>query len=224
MAGGESGDVTIALPLSHLFVQRYLAQGTPPRQVTATVYRAQGALVEQFVTGNVTYIKWDRHLAKLTVQQRLTRLLTRSLPVFNAGPRCPHVLYDVNCRAVRNNFTLGVSTSIVPVLTVTGFDGRLVTISSDGGVPEQWAQNGELVHLPTNERMPILSQSGTIITMQSPISGMQVGDAITVCAGCAKDIQTCQVKFANQVNFGGFPQLPTKNPFLPTGLGVVEQE
>src|SRR5690606_26683406 len=34
------------------------------------------------------------------------------------------------------------------------------------------------------------------------------GDAFTIVAGCDKRFQTCKAKFANQLNFRGFPHLP----------------
>lgn len=34
------------------------------------------------------------------------------------------------------------------------------------------------------------------------------GDAFTVVAGCDKSFETCKAKFANQLNFRGFPHLP----------------
>jgi uncharacterized phage protein (TIGR02218 family) len=37
---------------------------------------------------------------------------------------------------------------------------------------------------------------------------MQVGDAFTITAGCDKTPATCRDRFANVVNFGGFPHMP----------------
>ena len=34
------------------------------------------------------------------------------------------------------------------------------------------------------------------------------GDTFIVTAGCDKQFATCQAKFANGVNFRGFPQIP----------------
>ena len=34
------------------------------------------------------------------------------------------------------------------------------------------------------------------------------GDAITVTAGCDKSYATCRAKFANGLNFRGFPHIP----------------
>jgi hypothetical protein len=32
-------------------------------------------------------------------------------------------------------------------------------------------------------------------------------------AGCDRTFATCQSKFGNSLNFGGFPWIPVKNPF-----------
>lgn len=37
---------------------------------------------------------------------------------------------------------------------------------------------------------------------------MQVGDTFTITAGCDKTLATCRDRFANVVNFGGFPHMP----------------
>lgn len=222
---GKDAEVTLGLPLAHPLAQRYVSMGSPPREVTVTIYRQQpGGPIEQIMNGVVTSMGIERHLAKFLIESRLARLLNRTLPLVATSRSCQHVLYDKNCRADRNSFSLGAGLAPVPSLTVLSFDGRVVVISSIGGQPTHWAQLGELVHLPTGERMTILEQVGQTITMQSPIPDLRDGDAITVSAGCAHDIITCRAKFSNQVNFGGFPQLPTKNPFIPGGLGVVEQE
>jgi uncharacterized phage protein (TIGR02218 family) len=42
-------------------------------------------------------------------------------------------------------------------------------------------------------------------SMASPIAP---GDAFTITAGCDKTFTTCKAKFANGVNFRGFPQIP----------------
>ena len=41
--------------------------------------------------------------------------------------------------------------------------------------------------------------------MPEPIA---VGDTFTVTAGCDKALSTCRDRFANVVNFGGFPRMP----------------
>jgi uncharacterized phage protein (TIGR02218 family) len=211
----KESQLTLALPLSHPLAQRYVAAGSPPRQVLLTMYRQQGTLVERYAGGVITSMAMERHLAKFLVQSQIARLAQRTLPLVSASRYCQHVLYDANCRVSRVAYTINA--------TVTFNDGRRVQVSTMASTPDQWAQLGELVHIRTGERMTIVDHSGLFLTMQAPIPDLTDGDAVAVSAGCAHDIVTCRQKFANQVNFGGFPQLPTKNPFTPTGLGVVEQ-
>ncbi len=213
----QPGSMTLALPLSHPLVQRYVALGSPPRQIAVTIYRRQlGVGDEVTFVGLITSMGIEGHLAKFLLESRFARLMSRRLPVLTASRICPYVLYDANCTVPRSSFT------VAPF--VISVDGRVVVVSSMGlGHPDQWAKDGELVHVPTGERMPIVDQVGTQLTLQSPIPDIAVGDALQVSAGCAHDIITCRLTFSNQVNFGGFPQLPNKNPFAPNGLGVVEQ-
>lgn len=43
---------------------------------------------------------------------------------------------------------------------------------------------------------------------RAPAAAISVGDAFEVTAGCDKSADTCREKFANLLNFGGFPLMP----------------
>jgi uncharacterized phage protein (TIGR02218 family) len=43
---------------------------------------------------------------------------------------------------------------------------------------------------------------------------IEVGDAVTIRPGCDKIFATCQAKFANAVNFRGFPHVPGNDQAL----------
>jgi uncharacterized phage protein (TIGR02218 family) len=50
---------------------------------------------------------------------------------------------------------------------------------------------------------------GVLIALwQRPAEPLAVGDAFTVTAGCDKRFATCRDRFANAVNFRGFPHIP----------------
>lgn len=51
------------------------------------------------------------------------------------------------------------------------------------------------------------------LAMPSPI---EIGDAYTISAGCDKSRDTCHGRFANVVNFRGFPDLPGNDKVLST--------
>ncbi len=57
-------------------------------------------------------------------------------------------------------------------------------------------------------------EGATLIELwQEPANAVALGDEIEVTAGCDKQLSTCREKFANTVNFRGFPHMPG-NDFL----------
>jgi len=59
--------------------------------------------------------------------------------------------------------------------------------------------------------------SGTIVTvtlLEKPVRAISVGDSFTMTAGCDKSFATCQAKFANAVNFRGFPHIPGQDTII----------
>jgi hypothetical protein len=117
------------------------------------------------------------------------------------------------------------------VISVSGRDVRvdLTGVTAGDTYRADWAKFGEFVHVASGERMTIRLQTdlnpgvSTVadLSLQMPIVGLQIGDSVEVYAGCDWLVQTCNGKFGNKNNFGGFPELPTKNPFIPAGYGVA---
>lgn len=237
--GGDSGgdSITISLRVDHPIVRRWLAQGVPPKVATVLVRRLQerSGLVERIWSGDIASVDAEDGSVKLTVSSLFSRAFRRRLPTLTVGRQCAHVLYGVGCNVSRT----GSSPDAIPfravttVQTANGRDVRLSvpTIPVAAVLRAKWLQFGELVHVASGERMTIVDQADvdpghsdvTILTLQAHIYGMKVGDSVELYAGCDHTVTTCRDKFANQVNFGGFPSLPTRNPFFPTGLGVMEQ-
>lgn len=217
----ESDDLSITLPTSHAFVQRYNLAGNPPRVITCAVWQQRDGEARRIYEGliescEVASGQASGHVATFRMASTAGRATRRRLPVLTAGRRCPYVLYDANCLVSRPSFR--------QVTTVASHDGRTCVVASIGSFVDQYAQGGELLHVASGERVTISSQVGTTIVIQFPIVELRDGDAVHVFAGCAKDIFTCRDKFANLSNFGGLPELPTGNIFLPNGLGIYQSE
>ncbi len=214
-------EVSISLPLSHPYCQRYLAQSSPPRQTTIRIWRKQtSGIVERQWEGYVTSMSFSRHTAKFLIPSKMSRSFDRKVPSITAGGLCPHILYDSQCRVARD--------PIKVTTTVASHDGRRIVVTSVAPyVGDQTVfPFGELLHVASGERMTIFDQSDdTKIDLQAPIPGLADGDAIVLFPGCAKIIATCHDKFDNMANYGGFPQLPNTNLFLPgSGLGIYATE
>jgi uncharacterized phage protein (TIGR02218 family) len=158
----------------------------------------------------------SNHVAKLLVPARLSRALRRRVPTITGGRLCPHILYDRNCRVVKDDFKL--------VSTVTYVSGRIVRIVEP--YPDGFAKWGELKHVLSGESVTVMDQTTTgsgpytvHITVQLPINGVQVGHQVELYAGCAHTIAACRTKFDNVANFGGFPNMPFINVMGFTGTG-----
>ena len=122
---------------------------------------------------------------------------------------CDATLGDDRCRVSLGTFTRSSS--------VVSASGRHLVVSGLTNLPEGWFNNGRLTvvtgpnagavfevkwHVPT-------SGSVTRIELwQMPSQPFQAGDSLSLVAGCRKDFATCKAKFANGVNFQGFPYIP----------------
>ena len=54
----------------------------------------------------------------------------------------------------------------------------------------------------------------TIELFEAPVRAIAVGDGFVIRAGCDKQFKTCKKKFANAVNFRGFPHMPGDDTVL----------
>jgi len=213
----NGADLIISVPLAHPVPQRYLAIGVPPRRISVIVHRKQtGGDSEVIWRGDVTSMGVEGQVALLRVPARVVEILQRRLPTISVGRSCPHVLYDANCKVVRPPHT--ESRTLIDV------NGRIVKVDFLP-VPDQWARFGEILHQISGERMTIQDQVGTTITMQLPIYGASVGDAVQIFAGCDHTIAYCDSNFLNRANFGGAPQLNSVDPIkAPAGYGIYVSE
>jgi len=58
------------------------------------------------------------------------------------------------------------------------------------------------------KRHTLAGTEATIELWQPMALAIAPGDAFTITAGCDKQFATCQAKFANAINFRGFPHMP----------------
>lgn len=100
---------------------------------------------------------------------------------------------------------------------VTAVEGSaLVAVSGLGGFADEWFTRGKLVWSSgANAGLAVeikahRNQDGvvTLSLWQMPPNAMSAGDTFAVTAGCDKRFEACRDKFANALNFRGFPHLP----------------
>jgi uncharacterized phage protein (TIGR02218 family) len=125
--------------------------------------------------------------------------------------RCSAVLGDSRCRFATQQPGY-FADRLVEVID----DGRMLSFASFAGFDDRWFEGGRLevldgaavglVGVVKSDRL-----SGTarrIELWQSIIAELAPGDSVRFVAGCDKSPTTCRTKFANFLNFRGFPHIP----------------
>ncbi len=130
---------------------------------------------------------------------------------------CDAVLGDARCGVdLTDPAYVGSGT----VVTVTG--DRSFTVSGLSAFADGWFALGTLSWTGganAGRKAEVLSDAvGTtdvIVTLlEAPVRAIAVGDTFNITAGCDKRFETCRDKFANAVNFRGFPHIPGQDTVI----------
>ncbi len=215
----ERGRLELTFPLSHPFARRYLA---PPGQIptTLTLFRGHEQLPGE------TVAHWKGRVVGAEAEGQ--RIILNCDSVFStlrrAGVRakyqrlCRHALYGRGC---------GLDIALhYAVATATGISGNAVTVTEAAAQPDGWYRGGVL-RFGAHPGF-ITGHAGTTLTLSRPLPELaaalaapgvdpETGDPLPVLVeiapGCDLRVSTCAAKFGNLVNFGGFPEIPLRNPF-----------
>lgn len=118
---------------------------------------------------------------------------------------CTHVLYGNECGVSRQP----------QYFIVNDIDGLKLTLDANTGVINNFAGGYIEDQLGFNKTM--VESSGGFEMILSRVMKVAIGDEITAYTGCNHTTSDCVNKYNNIENFGGFPWIPTKNPF-DTGI------
>ncbi len=142
--------------------------------------------------------------------QNLRRAYSRSVPRDVYSAVCNHVLYDSRCKVAEASFRVTQE-----VLSVSGNEMTInnLNLQADG----YWVPGFVELTGSAQDFRVILKHVGNVVTLTLPFGTNPTGELVRVYAGCDHAPETCRSKFSNLLNFGGFPFVPTKNPFQ-TGL------
>ncbi|GGE11159.1 phage conserved hypothetical protein BR0599 [Gemmobacter megaterium] len=129
-------------------------------------------------------------------------------------------VYQVSCSAILGDGRCGVD------LTLGGYfeereveeadEGRVFRFADFLGFDDRWFERGRLVVLSgaaaglveviKNDRLS--GRARSVELWQAIRAPVVAGDRIRLEAGCDRRAETCRLKFANFLNFRGFPHLP----------------
>lgn len=180
-----------------------------PSGITLLTIFAYHYGVADYITrwsGRLMNVEFAEVTAKINAEPILTTMLRPVLRRFyQLG--CPHALYSADCGAVRATFqVLG---------SLTGQSGTQLTSNAFSAYPNGWFAGGYIDWLEGTEsqRRFILSHTGANIVVNVPFIDMPNNANIQAYPGCDHTFLTCKNKFSNNINYGGQPYYPVKNPF-----------
>jgi uncharacterized phage protein (TIGR02218 family) len=144
-----------------------------------------------------------RSYARITVNAG-TQYLTMQLPPVIMQPNCVHTLFDPGCGLSKASFA--ESNTVQGGSTVN----KIISLSAKA---DHYYDNGQILFTsgPNNGLLKAVKQYfSQEFFFNSPLPfPPNAGDAFTAYPGDDKTQNTCQNKFNNLANFGGFPNVPT---------------
>lgn len=200
----------ITVKASSEVAKLYIAE-IPPRSVSVRVYR--------FIMGIGEYrLIWAGRVVKPVFSSDNDECVLHCEPIFTILKRpglrrnyqllCPYALYDDRCGAPMGSFMIE---DVVEAKSANWIAGPGIASK-----PAGWFIGG-ILRFGAIYRL-IIDNSGGRIYLGGNVSRLAVGDGVQVMAGCDKSLATCGGRFGNSINFGGFPYIPTKNPFTGDSL------
>lgn len=203
-------EIRIELPITAGLVKDYGFQITPPR-LELTIYRMHRGTnyntdYSVYWKGKVSTLSIDNNKCTISVPSVFSNALQGNIPsVFYQGP-CNHVLFDSGCKVSRALNSI--------VTTVTSISGSAVQVASVGTFPDGAFIGGEIADTSHNDRRMINAHASNLITVNYPFSNLAVGAQVEITGGCNHAYNgDCKLKYNNQINYGGFPFIPSINPF-----------
>jgi len=201
----HKASLTVSVPRDNALASRYFAD-RPESMVSLTIYEIGGPSPRTIWKGRIVSVNAAGARVKITLESIFTSLNRPGLrAVYQLS--CRHPLYGTYCRVL--------SSQHQTLANITAISGVTLTVSGIGGFANGWFTSGYLVQEGIRYRM-IMTHTGDQITIDRPLR--HTGE-IRIYPGCNHLMSDCKNKFANLLNFGGFPWIPGQTPF--EGLGAL---
>jgi uncharacterized phage protein (TIGR02218 family) len=221
--------VTMRMPRDNALAQTFI-NGAPDDITLVTIFRSHigDDVVQTYWKGRVAGFSVSGDEAEIVCENIFTSLRRSGLRArYQRG--CRHALYSTGCGMVLANFAVEATVSAVSGLEVTftlDEDSNGFVTTSNGTVQAVSGYfTGGIMQAADGMRYISSHVPGTLTLMQASNSLAEAilggPQSVTLYPGCSHTIADCRDKFSNLINFGGFPWLPSKNPFANNVTGSI---
>lgn len=210
----SSGDMTkdqlsIELPRDNVVAQ-LLMLGEVDTPTTLTVFRGHGEHFVVYWRGRVASSNASGAVVSVECESVFTSMRRPGLRA-RYQRACRHNLYSPGCGVDREAVKVEGEATVV--------QGNAVVVPAAADFAAGYFVGG-YIKIGDATRF-IVDHAGAAITLMRPLAALTAAElpvAITLYPGCDKSRETCNTKFSNLENFGGFPWIPLKNPFGGSSL------
>ena len=197
--------VKVSLSLETDCAQALMVQSSERASVSIQKRQSSGDAVKLVLLGDVLSLKFAGNTVELTVAT-IEHIFKTLIPKVLVQRTCPHALYGLSCGVNKDDFAVET--------TVSSITGQVITVAASAS-NHIW-RNG-ILRLASGRVLFIADHTTSAITIWGPVPAeLAVSDPVTVYRGCDKLFATCETDFDNAKNFGGFPNLPDRNPAIGT--------
>jgi hypothetical protein len=198
--------VEVTLPLATSFAQSMLTETSAPAygSIQRLQVGATGAPIKQTLLGRIVQVKFAAFDMTVTIATAEYDF-QQQIPRITISRTCPWAVYSPNCGVDKAAFAHDT--------TIDAITGQVISVGTLADSADDVYTNGVLRIAATGQLLFVAKQAGLALTVWNEIPSEAVdGASVTVYMGCDKQFATCETKFNNATNFGGFPDLPTVNP------------
>ena len=204
-ADAFKNNMSITLPRSNSFALSYITF-TPDLSTSLTIYRGHLGDGEFIVywKGRVLGAEITNNTITLDCESVFTSMRRPGLRA-KFEYTCRHALYSPQCgaSAAANEVTGSVAAT---------FSGNTVLqVAAAGSLPNGFFTGG-FIKIANATRF-IVAHTGSNLTLTRPFNGSVLTASCSIYPGCDHLRSTCNDKFNNVLNFGGFSWIPRTNPF-----------
>ena len=200
----NKGGIGISFPLNNYFAKEFLG-AVPEKPTLVTVYRLHGSDGQKisYWKGRILSVKVEDYTIKFACESIFSSLKRVGLRA-RYERSCRHSLYDEQCM---------VSMDLLRTAgDVYAQNNMVLSLTNIHTLPSGYLNGGMVKDVDDVYRF-IINHSGSTITIAKPYYRSVVGEELVVYPGCDKSMTQCNSKFNNTINFGGFPWIPSRNPF-----------
>lgn len=204
----SKANLEVRLPLDHELA--VLLLGSWLEEIaTLTLFRKRASGTSTIWKGRLTGTTPGDDVVKLVFESIFTSMRRPGLRA-RFQKSCRHALYGRGCNLDPEAFAAAA--------TLDAIDGRTLTVP-EAALQASGYYAGGMVRAPDGTLTYISAHNGDQLEMNrisgalaSPLAADGPGVAITIYPGCDHSYATCDAKFSNDDNYGGFDYIPTKNP------------